>query len=132
MRDLGDDAVLEPAAASAALSERRRSYWPWLLPAGGGVWLLFVAGTSAYLLHREFYADRAKQLWCGAARCSGLVQPPDDVFGVLLAVVAVALFAALFVVPHRGSLRIARMAMLAGLVAASWGAEALLFAPFFS
>jgi hypothetical protein len=51
---------------------------------------------------------------------------------VLLAVVAVALFAALLTVPHRGSLRVARMAALAGLVAASWGAEALLFSPFFS
>ena len=86
---------------------------------------------AAYLLHREFYADQAKQLWCGAAACSGLVRPPDDVFGVLLAVAAIALFAALFVVPHRGSLRIARIVILAGLVAASWGAEALLFAPFF-
>lgn len=122
----------ESAAASAAFPERRASSWPWLLPVLGGGWLLFTVGTSTYLLRREFYADRAKQLWCGSGGCSGLVRPPDDVFGVLLAVVAVALFAALFVVPHRGSLRIARIAMLAGLVAASWGAEALLFAPFFS
>ena len=106
-------------------------YSSWLLPVLGGGWLLFVAGTAAYLLHREFYADQAKQLWCGAAVCSGLVRPPDDVFGVLLTVAAIALFAALFVVPHRGSLRIARIVILAGLVAASWGAEALLFAPFF-
>jgi hypothetical protein len=41
------------------------------------------------------------------------------------------MFAALFVVPHRGSLRVARVGMLAALIAASWGAEALLFAPFF-
>jgi hypothetical protein len=46
-------------------------------------------------------------------------------------VVAIAMFAALFVVPHRGSLRVARAGMLAALIAASWGAEALLFAPFF-
>ncbi|HEY2268217.1 MAG TPA: hypothetical protein VGI96_36760 [Streptosporangiaceae bacterium] len=97
----------------------------------GGGWLLFVAATSAYLLHREFYADRASQFWCGTTRCAGLVRPPDDVFGVLLAVVAIAMFAALFVVPNRGSLRVARVGMLAALIAASWGAEALLFAPFF-
>ena len=130
MRDPGNDAVLGPAAGSAA-PLRRRSFWPWLLPAIGGGWLLFIAGTSAYLLHREFYANQAKQFWCGAATCTGLVRPPDDIFGVLLAVAAIALFAALFVVPHRGSLRIARLAMLGGLIAASWGAEALLFAPFF-
>lgn len=124
--------MLRPVTSTSALPERRRQWWPWLLPVLGGGWLLFVAGTSAYLLHREFYADRARQLWCGAARCAGLVRPPDDVVGVLLAVVAVALFAALLIVPHRGSLRIARMAMLAGLVAASWGAEVLLFSPFFS
>ena len=114
-----------------ALPERRRSYLSWLLPVIGGGWLLFVAATSAYLLHREFYADRASQFWCGANRCAGLVRPPDDVFGVLLAVVAIAMFAALFVVPNRGSLRVARAGMLAALIAASWGAEALLFAPFF-
>lgn len=114
-----------------ALPECRRSYLSWLLPVIGGAWLLFVAATSAYLLHLEFYANGASQLWCGATRCAGLVRPPDDVFGILLAVVAIAMFAALFIVPHRGSLRVARAAMLAALIAASWGAEALLFAPFF-
>lgn len=109
----------------------REREWGWLLPVLGGGWLLYIAGTSAYLLHREFYANRADQLWCGAGRCAGLVRPPDDVYGVLLAGVAIAFLAALFVLPHRGSLRIARVAVLGGLVAASWGAEVLLFAPFF-
>lgn len=130
MRYQGHDAVLDPAA-SPAPSEHGRTYWRWLLPVLGGGWLLFVGGTSAYLLHREFYADQSRQLWCGTAICAGLVRPPHDVVGVLLAVVAVALFVGLFVVPHRGSLRLARTAMLAALIAASWSAETLLLAPFF-
>jgi hypothetical protein len=121
-------------SGNASLVERRQPSWakPWLLPVLGGSWLLFVAGTSAYFLHLEFYADTANQLWCDAgASCTGLVRPPGSVIGVVLAVVALGLFAALIVVPHRGRLRMARVAMLAVLIAASWGAEALLFAPFF-
>lgn len=133
MRYLVNDAVLEESAAKPAVAaERRWSPGSWLLPVLGSCWLLVVAGTSVYLLRREFYADRARQLWCDAARCAGLVQPPGDVFGLLLAVVAIAFLVALIAVPHRGSLRTVRVAMLAGLIVASWGAEALLFAPFFS
>lgn len=131
MRYLGDDAALETGVKPVGPPARRRSRWSWLAPVFGGCWLLFIAGTSVYLLRREFYANGAKQLWCGAGSCTGLVRPPDDIYGVLLAVIAIGLFAALFAVPHRGSLRVARTAILAGLVAASWGAESLLFAPFF-
>jgi hypothetical protein len=129
----GSALAMAGGSGNAALAERRRLPWakPWLLPVLGGCWLLFVAGTSAYLLHLEFYANTAKQLWCGAPTCTGLVRPPDSVIGVVLAVVALGLFAALIVVPHRGGLRIARVAMLTVLIAASWGAEALLFHPFF-
>jgi hypothetical protein len=121
----GNGSVAERQQPSSARSRR-------LLPVLGAAWLLFAAGTAAYLLHLEFYANAAKQLWCPAAGgCRGLVRAPDSVPGIVLAVVAVAVFAALFVVPHRGWLRVARIAMLAALIAASWGAEALLFTPFF-
>jgi hypothetical protein len=120
----GNGSLVEHRLPSSARS--------WLLPALGACWLLFVAGTAAYLLHLEFYANSAKQLWCSAAAgCTGLVRPPDSVLGIVLAVVALGLLGALIVVPHRGRLRLARVAMLAALIAASWGAEALLFAPFF-
>lgn len=109
---------------------RQRTTWAWMMPAAGGAWLLFSLGTSAYLLRREFHADTVRQLWCRAS-CTGLVHPPGSIPGVLLGVAAVALFAALVFVPHRGRLRVARTVMLAALIAASWGAEALLFAPFF-
>jgi|ERR1700691_4509798 hypothetical protein len=130
---IGSALAMPDGRGNASLVERRQPSLvkPWLLPVLGGVWLLFIAGTSAYFLHLEFYADTAKQLWCGAASCTGLVHPPDSVIGVVLVVVALGLLAALIVVPHRGRLRMARVAMLAVLIAASWGAEALLFAPFF-
>lgn len=105
---------------------------PWLLPAVGAAWLLFVVGSAAYLLHQQFYANAASQMWCYAGNCQRQIQPPGSVPGLVLGVLAVGLLVAMVVVPNRNRLRWARWGMLAGLVAASWGAETMLFAPFFS
>jgi hypothetical protein len=104
---------------------------PSLLPAVGAAWLLFVAGSAGYLLHRQFYANRASQMWCSAGNCQRQIQPPGSVPGLILGVLAVGLLVAMIVVRNRNRLRWARWGMFAGLVAASWGAETMLFAPFF-
>lgn len=130
----GSALAMADDSGNGALAGRRpsSSARSWPLPVLGAVWLLFIAGTAAYLLHLEFYANTAKQLWCSAAGgCTGLVRAPDSVLGVVLAVVAVAALAALIATPHRGWLRVARLALLIALIAASWAAEALLFTPFF-
>jgi hypothetical protein len=101
-----------------------------VLPGVGGLWLLFVLGSSAYLLHREFYANAIRRLWC-SGDCPHQIHPPASVLGAGLGVLALGLFTAMIAVPNAGRLRWARWGMLAGLVAASWSAETMLFAPFF-